>query len=99
MSSILTKVAQEAARTKNTFLSARYHRLAARRGKKRALGAISHSIVVSIWHILTYRQPYHELGGAYFGQCKKEIKVNYLVRRLEKLTGGTVSIEIQPAIA
>jgi transposase len=99
LGSILTEVAQAAARTKGTFLSARYHRLAARRGKKRAIGAISHSIIVSIWHILTYRQPYRELGGDYFDQRQKEIKVSYLVRRLEKLTGGSVSIEIQPAAA
>jgi transposase len=99
LSSILTEVAQAAARTKGTFLNARYHRLAARRGKKRALAAISRSIIVSIWHILTYRQPYRELGGDYFDQRKKEIKVDYLVRRLEKLTGGTVSIELQPVAA
>jgi transposase len=99
LGSILTEVAQAAARTKGTFLSARYHRLAARRGKKRAIGAISHSIIVSIWHILTYRQPYRELGGDYFDQRQKEIKVSYLLRRLEKLTGGSVSIEIQPAAA
>ena len=99
MSSVLTECAQAAARTKGTFLNARYHRLAARRGKKRALGAISHSIVVSIWHILTYRQPYQDLGGDYFDQRKKEVKVSYLIRRLERLTGGSVSIEIQPTAA
>jgi transposase len=99
LSGLLTQVAHVAARSKNTFLSARYRRLAARRGKKRAIGAISHSIIVSIWHILTYRQPYHELGGDYYDQRKKETKVNYLIRRLERLTGGTVNIEIQPLAA
>jgi transposase len=99
LGTLLTQVAHAAARTKGTFLNARYHRLAARRGKKRAIAAVSHSIIVSIWHILTYREPYKELGGDYFDQRKKETKVNYLVRRLEKLTGGSVSIEIQPATA
>lgn len=99
LGSLLTEVAQAASRTKGTFLGARYHRLAARRGKKRAIGAISHSIIVSIWHILTYRQPYRELGGDYFDQRKKETKVSYLVRQLEKLTGGSVSIEIQTTAA
>lgn len=97
LSSILTQVAHAAARSKDTFLNARYHRLAARRGKKRAIGAISHSIIVSIWHILTHREPYQELGGDYFDQRTKEAKVSYLVRRLERLTGGAVSIEIHPA--
>jgi transposase len=99
LSSILTQVAHAAARSKGTFLNARYHRLAARRGKKRAIGAISHSIIVSIWHILTYREPYLELGGDYFDQRKKEVKVSYLIRRLERLTGGAVSIAIQPMAA
>jgi len=96
LGTLLTQVAHAAVRTKGTFLNARFHRLAARRGKKRAIAAVSHSIIVSIWHILTYREPYKELGGDYFDQRKKETKVNYYVRRLEKLTGGSVSIELQP---
>jgi transposase len=99
LSSILTEAAQAASRTQNTFLNARYHRLAARRGKKRAIGAIAHSMIISVWHILTYRQPYQELGGDYFDERKKESKINYLIRRLEKLTGGAVRIQIQPAAA
>jgi transposase len=99
LASIMVQAAWPAARTKNTFLKARYHRLAARRGKKRAIVAVAHSMLVSAWHMLTYQQPYQELGGDYFDQRKKESKVSYLVRRLEKLTGGSVSIELQPATA
>jgi len=99
LSTIMVQAAWSAVRTKNTFLKARYHRLAARRGKKRAMVAIAHSMLVSAWHILTYRQPYKELGGDYFDQRKKETKVNYLIRRLEKLTGGSVIVEMQPAAA
>ena len=51
------------------------------------------------WHMLANQQPYQELGGDYFDQRKKETKVSYLVRRLEKLTGGSVSIDLQPAAA
>ena len=78
-------------------MNARYHRLAARRGKKRALVAIARTMLVSAWHILTYRQPYQDLGGDYFDQRKKETKVSYLTRQLEKLTGGAVRIELQTA--
>jgi transposase len=99
LSSIMTEADQAASRSKNTFLNARYHRLAARRGKKRAIGAIAHSMIISVWHILTYRQPYQELGGDYFDERKKESKISYLIRRLEKLTGGAVRIQIQPAAA
>ena len=99
LASIMVQAAWPAVRTKNTFLKSRYHRLAARRGKKRAIVAIAHSMLISAWHMLTYQQPYQELGGDYFDQRKKETKVSYLVRRLEKLTGGSVSIELQPAAA
>lgn len=99
LSSAMVQAAWGAVRTKGTFLKARYHRLAARRGKKRAIVAIAHSMLVSAWHMLTYQQPYCELGGDYFDQRKKDAKVSYMVRRLEKLTGGSVSIEIQPATA
>jgi transposase len=99
LSSIMVQGAWSAVRTKETFLKARYHRLAARRGKKRAIVAIAHSMLVSAWHMLTYQQPYQELGGDYFDERKKEAKVSYLVRRLEKLTGGAVNIELQPAAA
>ncbi len=99
LSSIMVQAAWAAVGTQDTFLKARYHRLAARRGKKRAIVAVAHSMLVSAWHMLTYQQPYRELGGDYFDTRKKESKVNYLVRRLEKLTGGSVSIELQPAAA
>ncbi len=99
LASIMVQAAWPAVRTKNTFLKSRYHRLAARRGKKRAIVAVAHSMLVSAWHMLTYQQPYQELGGDYFDERKKESKVSYLVRRLEKLTGGSVSIELQPAAA
>ncbi len=56
-------------------------------------------MLVSAWHMLTYRQPYQELGGDYFDQRKKESKISYHIRRLERLTGGSVSVEMQPATA
>ena len=99
LSSIMVQGAWSAVRTQDTFLKSRYHRLAARRGKKRAIVAVAHSMLVSAWHMLTYQQPYRELGGDYFDERKKDTKVSYLVRRLEKLTGGSVSIELQPAAA
>jgi hypothetical protein len=56
-------------------------------------------MLVSAWHILTYRQPYQDLGGDCFYQRKRETKVSYLTRQLEKLTGGAVRIELQTAAA
>jgi transposase len=48
----LSQAAHAAARTKNTYLSAQYHRLAARRGKKRAILAVAHSILVIAYHLI-----------------------------------------------
>ena len=95
LATVTVQAAWSAVRTRDTFLKSRYHRLAARRGKKRAIVAIARSILASAWHILTYRQPYHELGGDYFDQRRKEAKVSYHTRQLEKLTGGAVRIQLQ----
>ena len=95
----LVQAAWAAVRTKGTFLKARYHRLAARRGKKRAIVAIAHSILVSIWHMLSQGVVYKDLGADYFNQRNQEAKVGYLTRQLEKLTGGTVQVAFQSAAA
>lgn len=95
LKSILVQTAWAAVRTNDTFLKARYHRLAMRRGKKRAIVAIAHSILVSIWHMLSKGVPYAELGGDYYDQRSKDTKVAYLTRQLEKLVGGVVRIELQ----
>jgi hypothetical protein len=58
--------AMAAARTNGTHLQSRYKRLAGRRGPTRALVATEHSMLISMWHMLTARQPYEELGPDYF---------------------------------
>ena len=82
---MLIQAANAAARTKGSYLAAQYRRIAARRGHKRAIMAVAHSIVVIIYHILARREPYHELGADYFEQQKPEAKAKRLVRQLEKL--------------
>lgn len=59
----LVESAWAASRTKGTYLKSRYHRLTARRGKKRASVAIGHSILVAVYHMLRYNYHYHELGA------------------------------------
>jgi transposase len=65
---MLIEIVHVASKTKNTYLAAQYRWIAARRGKKQALVALGHTILVIIYHILTRRQPYHKLGVAYFDQ-------------------------------
>ena len=96
LATTMVQAAWSAVRTKGTYLKSRYHRLAARRGKKRAIVGVARSMLVSIWHMLSYRQPYQELGDDFLDQRRKEAKLHYLTRQLEKLTGGSVQIEFQP---
>lgn len=62
----LIEAANAAARTKNTFLAARYRRIMRRRGPNKATVAIARSILVAAWHIATTGEPYNELGGDYY---------------------------------
>lgn len=91
---LLVEVANAAARTKNTYLSAHYHRIAARRGRKRALIAVGHTILVIIYHLLSQQKSYEELGGTYFEQRDRQNIEKRLVRRLEKLG---YQVELLPA--
>jgi len=96
----LTQAAQAAAHTKDTYLSALFHRIAARRGKKRAIIAVAHSILVMGYHMILRNQPYKELGSNYFDQRDVEKATSRLVGRLEKL-GYAVSLQhnTAPALA
>lgn len=91
----LIQAAQAAKRKKDCYLREQFHRLAARRGKKRATAAVAHSILVIIYHMLSRREPYRELGGNYFDERKRDSVINRLTRRLEKL-GFRVALEPQP---
>jgi transposase len=92
----LTQLAHAAARTKGTYLSALYHRLAARRGKKRAIMAVAHSMVVSVFHMLSRNEPYRELGANYFDEHQRQHVVDRLTRRIERL-GYHVHLEALPS--
>ena len=74
-----------AARTKSTYLSSQYHRLAPRRGKKKAIVAIAHSLLVIVYHILKYKAPFVDLGADYFDKLNIEHVKRYHVKRLESL--------------
>jgi transposase len=94
---LLIQVALAASRTKKTYLAAQYHRLAARRGKKKAAVAVGHSILVIIFHVLREQKPYQELGSNFFDERERQVVETRLVHRLEKL-GYTVSLQpVAPA--
>jgi transposase len=85
-------LADAAARTKGTYLSALNQRLAARRGKKRAIVAVAHSIVISAFPMLSRDESYRELGANYFDDRRRAHLVDQLSRRIERL-GYHVTLE------
>ena len=93
LKSILSEVAWSATRSKDTFYSARYHRLAARRGKKRALIAIGHSILKSVYHVIKGKEEYKELGADYLDNKLKTSRKAYFKKELEKM-GYTVILSV-----
>jgi transposase len=82
---ILVEIAHVASKTKNTYLAAQYRRIAARRGKKRALIAVGHTILTIIYTMLTRKQSYQDVGAAYFDQREQHRVERRLVQRLERL--------------
>jgi len=81
----LCQAAWAASHTKDTYLAARFRRLAARKGKKRAIVAVAHTIVVSMYHMLKNKQPYRELGADFLDRRNAENVKRYLLKRLERL--------------
>jgi transposase len=89
--SALVEAAWGASHTKGTYLAAQYRRLVARRGKKRALVAVAHSIAGSIYHLLTPAAGYPDLGANFFDEQDRTRVERRLVARLERL-GSTVTV-------
>src|SRR6266487_4393298 len=81
----LIEAAHGAARTKNKYLKTQYHRIAAHRGKKKALVAVGHSILIISYHLLTRGQEYTDLGANYFDERDRNAVQRRCVKRLEKL--------------
>jgi transposase len=82
----LVQVAWAASHTKETYVAAQYRRLAGRRGKKRALVAVAHTILVILYHLLrTPTAAYRDLGPAYLDRLQGQQLTKHLVRRLQKL--------------
>ena len=89
----LIEAANAAARTKNTYLRAQYEQIKRRRGHKKAIGAVAHSILIASYHILKDEVPYQDLGGDYFTRRADPDKIaKRLIKQLERL-GHTVTLQ------
>jgi transposase len=92
----LVEAAQAAARVKHSYLAAQFRRLAARRGVKRALVAVAHSLLVIIYALLTRDSTYADLGATYCDQRDRQHTSQRLVARLEHLG---YRVNLQPTAA
>ncbi len=94
----LTESARAAARTKESYLAERYRRLAARRGDKKAIVAISHEILTVCWHMLSSGELYREQGAGALRQRDQDRIRRRAIGQLEKL-GLKVTVEALPQAA
>jgi hypothetical protein len=93
----LVEVAWAASKTKGTYLKSKYRKLAPRIGKKRALVAIGHKILISIYHVLKKKEPYKEMGENYLEQLNKGKIAKHLCQRLEDLGYNIAIVAKTPA--
>ncbi len=92
----LVQAAHGAARAKGTALAAKYRRVAARRGARRAIMAVAHRLLLIAYHIIVRREPYHELGADYLERRQASRTVDRLVQQLRDL-GVEVTLTAQAA--
>jgi transposase len=92
----LVQAAWAVSRSKQTYASSQYHRLARRRGRKKACVAVGHTLLVMCYQVLRTGQPYRELGADYFDKKDPQRLANRLIRRLQEL-GLKVTVETQNA--
>ncbi len=85
LKSTLVECAHSAIRHKGSYLYAKYCKIAARRGGKRAIVAVAHSMILAIFHILKNKEHFADLGADYFNTINAEKIKNRNIKALEKL--------------
>lgn len=94
----LGQAATAASHTNGTYLAARFRRVASQRGKKRALVAVAHTILIAVWAILTRDLPYNDLGGDYFTErLNPQGKARQARRLLSQLALLGYRVVLEPA--
>jgi transposase len=90
--SALIEAAHASSRARNTYLGAQYHRLITRRGKKKAVVVVGHTILTIAYHVLSDAVEYADLGPHYFDERDEQHVTSRLVHRLEAL-GYSVQLQ------
>ncbi len=82
----LVEAARAAARSKSSYYSAQYSRIAKRRGANKAAVAVAHSMLAVVWHLLTTGALYEDPGADYFQRRHDPIaELKRLTRKIEAL--------------
>ena len=92
----LIQCAWAAARKNGSYLQAQFHRLRARRGAKKAIGAVAASILTAAYHMLKDGSLYHDLGPDHFDRRAKTVQTRRLLTRLQTLG---YAVQITPLAA
>ena len=92
----LIQCAWAGARKKGSYLQAQYHRLRARRGAKKAVGAVAASILTAAYHMIANGTFYQDLGADHFERRAKPTQIKRLVAKLQSLG---YEVEIKPLAA
>lgn len=95
--STLVVCAHSAIKNKKSYFSAQYQRICAHRGKKRAIVAVAHSMLVAIYHILKDGTPFMDLGAGYYNQFNRDRKINSYLKKLRELGWEASATAVQPA--
>jgi hypothetical protein len=85
-----------ATRTKGTYLRSKYDSLVVRRGKKKALIAVGHKILIATYFILKDKTEYKELGNEYLQNLKKDKQIDRYIKKLAEL-GADVELKHKAA--
>jgi len=93
--SILAEIAWAISHTKGTYLSVQFHRRARRLGKQKAVGAVSHSVLIIRYHMVRDHRRDADLGADSFDQLDRQRLERHPVRRLEQL-GFAVTLTPAP---
>ena len=91
---LLVQCAWAATRTKNTYLKSKYDSLVVRRGKKRALIAIGHKILIASYFILKDQVAYKDLGVAFLENKRKTNQIHHHIKRLNELGIDTEQLQV-----
>ena len=92
----LIQCAWAGARKKGSYLQAQFHRLRARRGAKKAIGAVAASILTAAYHMIANGTFYQDLGADHFERRAKPAQIKRLVAKLQSLG---YEVEIKPQAA